>query len=359
MLKPSLIRSALFLATVSMATAGCRCGGPKATIHPGQISIVYTDYTDNPMGVEKTATGMGMETALATYDFGQVPMGKKAPLKLRITNTGSGTLTLGSIEKAGGDAVAIAGMGDPMPVFLVDFQGKDLGPGEVAEYDLTFDSPTDTAATVPHSSNLILRATNTEAGLDTARITLKGISVSGECELPAVLDFGAVSRGDTFDIATAIKNTRPIDAVAFIGDITSNSGDDKAFTFTPESPKGDVSLKSGQEKTVTISFAPTEIKDYLARVTMRRLDGCPDKIVKLIGSGVDMVLTWAPNPVDFGYVTPGLVVGGDLTFSNLGLKDVTLTTLTPSTGDFKAVTPVPVTVPAATRDASATLQPAA
>ncbi|MBS1154026.1 MAG: putative lipoprotein, partial [Myxococcaceae bacterium] len=117
-----------------------------------------------------------------------------------------------------------------------------------------------------------------------------------------------------------------------------------------------MSLKAGQEKTVTLTFAPTEVKDYLARVTMRRLDGCPDKVVKLVGTGVDAVLAWAPNPLDLGYVTPGLQVSGDLTFSNLGLKPVTVSGLTPSTADYKVATAQPVEVAAATRDAAGALQ---
>ncbi|MBS1152923.1 MAG: putative lipoprotein, partial [Myxococcaceae bacterium] len=178
-------------------------------------------------------------------------------------------------------------------------------------------------------------------------------------ELPATLDFGAVNRGDTFDLVTKLKNTRPIAAVAFVGDVTSNSGDDKAFTFRPNSPTGEVSLAAGAEKAVTLTFAPTEVKDYLARVTMRRLDGCPDRIVKLIGTGVDAVLTWGPNPLDLGYVTPGLQVSGEVTFSNLGLKPVSLAGLSTSTADYKVVTAQPVEIPAAIRDAAGMLQPGA
>ena len=348
MIKPSVIRTLLLLAAFSLVVTGCRCGPQGGNVvKKGEISIVY---------IEEGVTKSG---ASGTYDFGQIPMEKKATLKLIIKNNGGGALFLEKLEKASGEAVQVAGIGDPAPVvFSFDFAAKELGAGEVAEYVITFDSPLDaTKPIVPHEAKLILRASNTADGLETGSITVKGTSVSGECELPATLDFGAVSKGDTFDIATKIKNTRPIDATAFIGEVTSNSGDDKAFTFSPDSPKGEVSLKAGQEKTVTLSFAPTEVKDYLARVTMRRLDGCPDKVVKLVGTGVDAVLTWGPNPLDLGYVTPGLQVSGDVTFSNLGLKEVTISGLTPSTGDYKVATVQPVKIAAATRDAAGTLQP--
>ncbi len=339
-------RALIAFAIAALAITGCRCNPPPVAKTVGEISIIYTEG-----GVPKTSS------TSATYDFGQVPMGKKDTTKLVIKNTGRGSLFLEKLEKVSGDAVKIAEGGDPSPVFIVGFGGQEIRSNDTVEFALSFDSPTTAAATVPHQSQLILRATNTEAGKETADIILKGISVSGECELPSTLDFGAVSRGDQFPLSVKIRNTRPIDALSFVGDITSNSGDDKAFTTTPDSPKGEVTLKAGQEKTVTINFAPTEVKDYLARVTMRRLDGCPDKVVKLIGSGVDSVLTWAPNPLDLGYVTPGLQVAGQMTFSNLGLKEVSLTGLKTDKADYKVTTPEPVLVPSATRDAMGALVP--
>ncbi len=360
-------RALLVFATAALAISGCRCNPPPVSVRKGEISIVA--IID---GAPVTTT------SAATYDFGQIPMGKKVTTKLVIKNTGGGALFLDKLEKVSGDAVKIGEAGDPIPVFISAFKTQEIGSGEAVEFDLSFDSPTEEKTTAPHESKLILRASNTEVGKETSEITVKGISVSGECELPSPLDFGAVSRGDSFPLSVKMKNTRPIDALSFVGEITSNSGDDKAFTFSPDSPKGEVTLKPNQEKTVTINFSPTEIKSYVASVTMRRLDGCPDKVVKLIGSGVDSVLTWGPactlptdcasgagcvagvcsgEPINFGYVTPGLLVGKDLTFSNLGLKEVILTNVLPSTGDFKVLTPAPIMVPPATRDAAMGLAP--
>ncbi len=334
-------RSLIAVALAALVVSGCRCNPTAVTKRAGEISIVYV--------VDKVT--MSSPTS-GTYDFGQVPMGKKETGKLVIKNTGGGALFLDTLEFVEGDAVKI-GESSPAtaPVFFAAFKPKEIGSGEVVEFELAFDSPIDSRTTVDHQSKLILRASNTEAGKETGEVIVKGVSVSGECELPNTLDFGAVSRGDAYALSVKMKNTRPINALSFVGEISSNSGDDKAFAFTPESPKGEVTLKAGQEKTVTINFTPTEVKDYLARVTMRRLDGCPDKVVKLKGKGVDSVLTWAPNPLNLGYVTPGLQVGGELTFSNLGLKDVTLTALKTDKADYKVATQ-PVTVPAASRDAT-------
>ncbi len=325
-------RNLFVVATLSFV-AGCACRPPTDGVTPGEISIVYLEGDTTKSGPD------------GLYDFGQVPMEKTVTIQMEIRNTGRGTLFLESLERSSGDAA-----------FSWDFTPAELRAGESVQIPTRFASPPDTRPSVAHEAVLILRASNTGENPETGTITLRGTSVSGECELPATLDFGAVMKGDAFEIATKIKNTRPIDALAFIGDVTSNSGDDAAFTFTPDSPRGEVSLKAAQEKTVTLRFTPTEAKDYLARVTMRRLDGCPDKIVKLIGTGVDQVLSWAPNPLDLGYVTPGLQVSGELTFANLGLAPVALRELTTSTGDYKSSV-TQLDVPAATRDLAGVLQP--
>ncbi len=333
-------RFVLAMSALAMSLGGCRCNDTVQR-GKGEISVVYDD-----MGVTKTSTTEGI------YDFGTVPMGKTVHLKLTVKNTGNGSLFLQSLTKDDttppGDAVNIAnGMVEGNPVFeLPDWAGNDdeIGAANVKEYDLVFHSlQDDTQASVDHLTKLTLTASNTQPGAEHVSITLKGKSVSGECDIPKTLDFGAVSRGDSFSSAdfmppaVIITNTRPIDSQAFVGDITSSSGDDKAFTFSPDSPKGDFTIGTMKTRAVTISFSPTEIKDYLALVTMRAADGCPDVVVKLVGTGVDSVLTWAPNPLDFGYITPGLQADGKLTFSNLGLKPVNLTNFvtTPNPSDFK------------------------
>jgi len=58
------------------------------------------------------------------------------------------------------------------------------------------------------------------------------------------------------------------------------------------------------------------------------------------------VLSWAPAPVDFGYVTPGLTVQRTLTFTNAGSVAVNVTLATPSPLDFSVMGASAFTVPA-------------
>ncbi len=73
------------------------------------------------------------------------------------------------------------------------------------------------------------------------------------------------------------------------------------------------------------------------------------------GGGAPQGLSWAPIPVDFGYVTPGLSKQQTLTFQNGNSTAVTVTLAQPMSTEFSVVSSLTVNVPA-NGMASATLQ---
>lgn len=348
------------IATALVAVSGCRCGGTTPPRSMGEIRIVYTDETGATLAGEN-----------GTYNFGQVSMGKTEHLQLVVTNSGLGTLTLTGFDKFEGDAVlATPGVTEANPIFTVtlgEVTQVDIPSGATQEFDITFTPPLHpTEKQVDHRSVVTLKALNTEPGKESAQITLLGTGVSGQCDLPNEIDFGAVARGDTYSHTETFTNTQPIDTRAYVGDIESAQGTG-IFTFTPDSPRGEFTVLAGRSKDVTIVFAPTEARDYFGNVRMRKAEGCPEKQVRLIGTGVDQVLTWAPATVEFGYVTPGLTVESEVTFSNQGLRAVELSTLATFEGTvpssvFKVTEAsmgdlTKLTVPAATRNASRVIVP--
>lgn len=333
-----------------MSLAGCRCDNGGTGVSPGEISFEF-EADDGSTLIQEDGL----------YDFGQVYMGQTKTMKLRVLNTGNGTIRLLGISKASGDAVEVNPVVvEANPVFKLVYNDADVGSGSRQEYDITFLPPADpdpNLKTRDHQVILTLQLSNAQKA--TATITLKGTAVSGKCELPKELDFGAVARGDSFGRTVTFSNAGPLNSSAMVGQITSNSGDDKAFTFTADSVQGEVTIVPGQNKTATINFSPTEIKDYLALVKMRASDQCPDVTVKLIGTGVDSVLTWTPSPLDFGYVTPGLTIPKDLTFQNLSMAPVTLSNVRTLSSEFKIEAPTTATIviPAASRDDQRALKP--
>ena len=329
--------------------AGCRCPGDTTRLSLGEIAFEFEDADGNTLTQED-----------GVCDFGQVYMGQAKPLKLRIRNTGSGVLGLVGFSKASGDAVDLQPLVvEANAVFKVVYANVDIGSGASQEYDISFWPPTDpdpNVRTRQHEVLLTLALSNAQK--PTALVTLKGTGVSGVCELPEELDFGAVARGDSFNREVLFSNPGPLNSVATIGAITSNTGDDKAFAFTADTPLGDVTVVPGAPKKATIVFSPTETRDYLALVNMRASDQCPDVTVKLIGTGVDSVLTWTPSPLDFGYVMPGISVPKELTFQNLSMAPVTLSNLRTLSSDFKIEqTATTLVVPAATRNDTRVLVP--
>jgi hypothetical protein len=354
MMKRSTLSWSFFVFSAFLSLEGCKCGGTVHTSY-GELNVLFTDST----GAMVSATDHG------TWDFGAVSMGKTQTLPMSIQNTGAATLTVSTFEKESGDPV-VAGtvLVEANPIFTLGFDGPtDVAPGETHDFTLSFAPPIDsTQKAIDYLSLVKLRATSTDPTKDFADLTFKGKGVSGECDLPATIDFGAVALHDTFSQSVTLNNTRPIDTTAFVGDITSPMGAG-IFVFTPDSPTGTFPVLAGHMRTVTIQFTPTEAHDYFATVTMRAAEGCPEKPVRLIGTGVAAVLTCAPTTVDFGYTPPGLAVPGQVVCSNQGLKAVNLTGLNafeganPSTS-FKVteaqllptVDLTKLTIPGATRD---------
>lgn len=303
----------LSVVTLTSALSGCRCDSPKTDKRWGEIGVVYEEE-----GVSKTGTD-------AVYDFGAVFMGQRQTLKLVVKNLGSGELTLSALEKDSGDAVSIGGSGEPDPVFEVQFEQKALAPSDDAQYEMTFLAPQSSEKVVDHQVKLLLRASNAKPGAETATITIKGRAVSGVCELPKVIDFGAVAKGDSYTYSQELRNPTEVEAAAFVGDIDSTTPDRLAFSFKADSARGSFTIPPNRSRTVSITFAPTELRPYLAYVKMKASAQCPEYTIKLKGEGVDSVLTWDPPKVKFGYVSPGATATAELTFKNAGNGPANLT----------------------------------
>jgi hypothetical protein len=333
-------------AVVFQACDSCRTL-PPPPVSNGEIEVQVSEggvVTRGPKG---------------TYNFGSVSMGKDETIKMVVQNVGRGVASLKLFEKVSGDPV-VAGeeLKEAGAIFAVEFTGVEIPPGETKDFVVHFKPPViDGVKTKDYQSVVNLRADNTPVGKETAEITFVGKAVSGECDLPATIDFGAVARGDTFAQVLQFSNTRPIETNAKVGEIESPQGVG-VFAFSADTPRGSFIIGSQKTKTVTINFTPSESRDYVGNVKMQRADGCPEKIVRLIGNGVDQVLTWDPARVDFGYVTPGLVVTREVTFMNKGLKPVAMTAIGALDNNtvsnlFKVSGPGPdftkATVPAATR----------
>lgn len=339
-------KSVLFGALALMVIQGCDCRPPTTTTNRGEARIVYTDETGTQVSGDN-----------GVYDFGTVSMGKLVTQDLVVQNTGRGALVIQRFSKTSGDPAKVGTFVDEAsPVFEVKFESETtVGSGETIGFPINFTPPVnEQQLEVVHETVLVMTSANTEVDKENAVITLKGKAVSGECDLPAVIDFGAVARGDSFTYDFVYENKREIETRGYLGDIESQQGTG-IFTLSAESPKGEFLIGANRSKTASFTFTPTEARDYFATVRMRRAEGCPEKAVRLIGTGVASVLSWSPATVDFGYAPPGTTVEREVTFSNQSLRDVALTMLNIQDITYKVIETdqadlTKVTVPKGSRD---------
>ncbi len=316
MTKSKVLVFAGFLLTALQGCDGCR--PVVSTNNTGEVRIVYLDES----GAEIRADD-------GIYDFGTVSMGRTEKKQLVVQNGGLGSLVIQKFEKTSGDNAHVGEfINDPNPVFTIAFESETtVRSGETVEFTIDFAPPVvEGVPQVNHETILSMVSGNVPAEKEKASITLRGKAVSGECDLPTVIDFGAVARGDTFNVEYDFVNQRPIETHGYLGAVESAQGDG-IFVISADSPRGEFPIAGGRTKVATIAFKPTEARDYAATVRMRRADGCPEKPVRLIGTGVGQVLSWTPATVDFGYAPPGTTVPGEVTFSNLALAPVQLTVL--------------------------------
>jgi len=296
----------------------------------------------------------------AAIDFGTVSMGSRVQQLLFVRNVGRGSFSLSDFAKVVGDAVTVQQRVEPGAAFELTYeQDRLVPPSERQPITVTFAPPV----------RLDVRAYEVSALMDfvpigapTTPLDLKGRAISGECEVPEAIDFGIVPVGSTTSSEVNLGNDSSIPVRVTTGPVTGVAAG--IFSLSGLDGAGAREVAAGEAARSTITFTPTETRDYLARVAVRRTQSCPEREVTLRGRGVASCLTFRADPPDdpqgtslfFGFVAPTQSAPGTVTFVNACSSAVDLTGLGSSDPVF-AVTAASatdltrLTVPAATRDA--------
>lgn len=347
---------ALFVAGLSLSVflQGCGCGDPLIPTGGGQLRFIVTDD-----GASSSTDGV--------VDFAALTMGERKTLTVSLINLGTRPMSLqGFVKNDATHAPTSAGtLQDANPVFIIPIdQPVQLPVGDSVDLKVTFAPPVIDG--VPSMAYRVVLQATTE-GHDPknapSTLTLIGNAVSGECEVPERIDFGAVAIGDTFNRTLDFANPRAVEAQAYLGPIESAQG--ATFTASAESPRGEFVVSANNTRTATFTFKPTQMSEYLATVRVRRAANCPERVVRLTGLGVNAVITWAPAEVNFGYVPPHSTVEREVVFSNFAITPVTLSGLktndqssTNPSSTFKVVDGLEsLELPPASRDVDGMLRP--
>ena len=216
------------------------------------------------------------------FDFGDVVIGETDQASFTLTNTGGGTLMLGTLDVAGD----VPPLGADLPADFDDM----LEPGESTTFTATF-APTEAGiffATVSIFD---------QAGdlLDTVEVTGTGVSplsVSPEGPVAFVIPVGAM-RSEDITVTNIGSGTLDVGGFRLVGD----------DVFMLSSTDG-AQLAPGESITVTVTFMPNEEADVVA--TLQVLDGADEVAAQVAfagGSFTGVVYNEAESGGDCGSFT--------------------------------------------------------
>lgn len=241
-------------------------------------------------------------------DFGPALPGVERVESLELLNRGEAALVVTEVWRTSGSEAFTLPLPTPMTLSRAERRTVEVHylpePDAVAEDEATFVLTTDSPEV-------------------TATLKARGLPTTPDCALPALLDFGAVARGDSLSLEVSLTNATALEATAF-ADLASPAG---PFSFASASPAQEFSLPAGSTAAVVVVFAPTEAREYAATLRLRRHPLCADQPVRLVGSGVASVFAWTPATLDLGAVAVGATGRIDLTFHNTMFRTVELSDL--------------------------------
>jgi len=308
--RSTFTRGLLATATFLFMTSACQCR-PGSTLGSnfGEIGVVW-----------RNGSGEQLINRDATYDFGQAISGDTKRLTITVRNTGTGRLTLSSLDLAEGDAVTIGSATVEGAPFEVKFKPSDVNPTEQVEFEVLFTPQKLKSAFL---SKLLLTGEGARPEDSKAVITLKGAGEKGACDLPDTLDFGSVLVGESQPFILDFLNPTTLAATGLAGDFTGV--DAATFSYRAGSAHGTVEVAPKSSVPVVIMFSPTEKRAYSAQIQAHGPGNCPEKTILITGRGGDETLTWTPAELAFGFVNPASEAIKNVVFTNPSGLPIVLT----------------------------------
>jgi MYXO-CTERM domain-containing protein len=313
---------------------------PRAVGARQAKGIVYT----NDRTVEVVLVGEGTSPVLnlseSNLSFGNSRVNVvSAPRILRISNTGTGPLTLSMLSIVGPDASAFIMTSPGLPVVLQPGNFTDVAVAFTPDSVRAFAAQLSIISNQPNMPSVSVPLSGTGVGSSVVRISPSSINfgqqlingLSGPRKLRVIND-------TTSSVTLATLSVQGTGASQFLlADVT-----------LPHV------LAAGEELEVEVRFTPREDAEVMSTLRLSFSEVPQPSEVPLLGKGIPSVLSIRPSPVDFGLVR----VGGakserPLTLTNLSSDPIVLATPEPT-----YITGEPFTYDAS-RVTGQTLQPGA
>ncbi len=263
-------------------------GARNATLH-----VVSSDGLRPSIPVTLTGSGTSPSITVAPLNlsWGQVRVGQSSTRTFSLQNTGTGPLTVSSLQFLGNSAprFTVSGVGTP---FTVPPNGAPVN------VQVAF-QPTSVGA-----ANGTLHVVSDDPQAPSIQLALDGEGIAPALSLSTTtLTFGAQvvarpSAARTFEI----HNPGSAALQVFSLGITGQS----ASAFRVEMPTGQFSIPAGESRTVSVVMTAPALGESAARLNIQSdRPGSGSAHVDLVGLGISEVLALSPTTLDFGVVKAG------------------------------------------------------
>ncbi len=305
----------------------------------GTVSI-NSNAHDSP--TVASLAGSGTQAALSlsptSMSFGNVVVGSSGSQALKMTNTGTATLTI-SQASVTGTAFSLSGATFPL----------NINPGASSSLTVAF-APTTTGS----ASETLTIASN--APNSPASVALSGSGVQSALTAnPSSFNFGNVLVGSSGTQTITLSNSGTASVT-----ISAASASGTGFSLTGLSVPA--TLNAGQNTSFTVSFAPASAASFTGSVSITSNAPGSPLTIALSGTGVTATFQLTPNPtsLSFGSVNLGSNSSLSASLSNTGNSNVTISSVTVSGAGFTAsgVTPGTTLTPNQTVTLSVAFAPA-
>jgi hypothetical protein len=288
-----------------------------SAVGPANGTLIITASGQSTAAASVTLTGTGAGSVAtpaisvnpASLDFGTVTVGQTKDLSVQVSNTGTATLNVTSINAPNA----------PFAMLVGNLPGP-ISAGQSQQITIRF-SPTVAGA---QTGTLIINSNDPAKPTITVNLTGTGAQQQATAPsisvTPASLDFGTVTVNQTKDLPLQIANTGNAAL-----NITSIGGSSGQFTLVGSLPS---SIAAGSSQSITIRFSPAASGTQTGTLTIRSNDPLkPAVTVNLSGTGGSAQVPTLQLPaqsIDFGNVKVGQVKDIYFVVNNVGAAFLTV-----------------------------------
>jgi Abnormal spindle-like microcephaly-assoc'd, ASPM-SPD-2-Hydin/HYDIN/CFA65/VesB-like, Ig-like domain len=279
-------------------------------------------FTDNepasPQSFPLTGTGISANSTLnanpGSFAFGNVVVGSSGTQVFTLTNSGTTSITI-SQASATGTGLSITGFSVPM----------SLGAGQTTSFTAKF-TPT---ATGNASGTITITSTATDP---TLVVALNGTGVQGHLSaMPSSASFGNVVTGNSNSQTISLSNTGTASVTITQANV-SGAGLSASGLSLP------LTIGAGTSTSFNVVFAPTTAGAVNGSVSL--VSNASNSLFTISGSGTGVVATELlganPTGLSFGSVNDGSNSTLNVTLTNSGNSNVTISSVTTSGTGFSA-----------------------